>query len=333
MIARAAMVLPLPDSPTIPRNSPRPISKQRSSTMGMAPPASSRRFATGRSGVCAISSTCRIGASQRCAFEDPLNGVGKDAQSGALIKYGHSERMLIAGAVLMLVADHDGIAPRQSGSDHRVLLEKGPDAKRNMPVTVGSSPRPGRHITREASPEMISTCDMRNEAVDRADLDAAAAAPGALGEHRAGGVCMREDQQAVRAIGGNIAGVVGALVGLAAAGGRFDKDQPRRTSTPCGRTCRSSRQVRNLAEVDGLPNCVAERQKIRLEGNSRRPSTDLNHRLAWALYSLFSLSLPAGTVPRAATTKRALKPVPAFDLITAKSFSAMPRRSARVRKR
>jgi hypothetical protein len=63
---------------------------------------------------------------------------------------------------------------------------------------------------------------MRDEAVDRADLDAAAAASGTLGEHRAGRVCMRQDQQAVGAINGDIAGVVGALVCFAAAGGRLD---------------------------------------------------------------------------------------------------------------
>lgn len=106
-----------------------------------------------------------------------------------------------------------------------MLSEQRGHFQRDVSVSVGCPPRPRRHIGWETKASVIGGCDVHDETVDRADLDALAGAASPVGEDGTGRVGVGEDEQAIRTRCCEFAGIIGALVGLAAARRRLDHHQ------------------------------------------------------------------------------------------------------------
>ena len=135
---------------------------------------------------------------------------------------------------------------------------------------------------------------MRDHAVDGADFDAGTRAFGAVREYGTRRMRVSQDEKPAGGVcDGDFAGVVCALGGLSASGGRFHHDK-RCVGSKRGmdaivahgvRSGSSSKSTALRTALQNGSNCgFSAGQRPRLKSfaaSSRPPSTDLNHVLPW----------------------------------------------------
>lgn len=93
----------------------------------------------------------------------------------------------------MLIADDDGVPLRERSRDHGMVVHQSGDLDRQLGVTVLTLPDPGCRIGRQPKTGMVGRRDLRDDAVDGADLDARPGARRAVREHGTGGMGMGQD--------------------------------------------------------------------------------------------------------------------------------------------
>ena len=124
----------------------------------------------------------------------------------------------------MLIADHDRMAPRYSRGDHWMTLEESRNLEGQFLVTgFGVLAQPGGYIGRQTESGVIRGCDVTNDTVDSANVDGRTGSLRSSREYGTSGVSVGEDKRpSGRMVAGHLAGILGSLMGLSAAGGRFN---------------------------------------------------------------------------------------------------------------
>ena len=108
-----------------------------------------------------------------------------------------------------------------------MALQKRGDTERQLAMSILALADPGRHIGRKPESGMIDRGDMRDDAIDRAYLNARADTPCALGKYGTGRVRMRQDEEPCAFTGdGGFTSIVGAAGGFTASCRRFHHDEP-----------------------------------------------------------------------------------------------------------
>ena len=124
----------------------------------------------------------------------------------------------------MLIADHDRMAPRYSRSDHWMTLDESRNLESQFLVTgFGVLAQPGGYIGRQTEAGVIRGRDVADDTVDSANIDGRTGSLRSSREYGTSGVSVGEDKRpSGRMDAGHLAGILGSLMGLSAAGGRFN---------------------------------------------------------------------------------------------------------------